>query len=137
MKLNLNYNEMPMLSYSSLRKLPPKPGIYYIGNCVCPVMYIGLARNLKNRHINHHRQAQFENIENAIIHYQVLTENFLAKITDLRKVLFRLERQAINHYKPPLNNTPIPEQPAFATSQSSIYIQIHNVRKAGYCGHFV
>ncbi|MEQ8752014.1 MAG: hypothetical protein RID09_00660 [Coleofasciculus sp. G1-WW12-02] len=127
---------MAILSYSSRRELPPKPGIYYIGNSVCPVMYIGLSCNLKNRHINHHRQAQFENIENAVIQYRLLTDDLLAKITDLRKVLIRLERQAINYYKPPLNNTPIPEQPVFTTSQGSIYIQTHNVSKAGYCGHF-
>jgi len=136
MKLNLNYKEMAILSYSSLRELPPQPGIYYIGNSVCPVMYIGRACNLKNRHINHHRQAQFDKIENAVIHYRVLTDDLLAKITDIRKVLIRLERQAINHYKPPCNNTPIPEQQAFTTSHGSIYIQIHNVGKAGYCGHF-
>ncbi len=86
MKLNLNYKEMAILSYSSCRELPPKPGIYYIGNSVCPVMYIGRACNLKNRHINHHRQAQFKNIENAVIHYRVLTDDSVAQITDLRKV---------------------------------------------------
>ena len=98
---------MTILSYSSRRGLPPKPGIYYIGNSVCPVMYIGLSCNLKNRHRNHHRQAQFDNIENAVIRYRLLTDDLLAKNTDLGKVLRRLERQAINHYKPLLNNTPI------------------------------
>lgn len=127
---------MPVLPYSSRRELPLKPGIYYIGNCVCPVMYIGLARNLKNRHINHHRQAQFENIENAVIHYRALTDDLLAKIIDLRKVLISLEKQAIKHYKPFLNYTPISKQPAFATLHGSTYIQVHNVSQAGYCGHF-
>jgi hypothetical protein len=47
-----------------------------------------------------------------------------------------LEKQAINHYKPFLNNIPISEQPAFTALHSSIYIQVHNVGQAGYCGHF-
>ncbi len=35
----------------------------------------------------------------------------LQEITNLRKILSRLEKQAIYNYKPPLNGTPVPEQP--------------------------
>jgi hypothetical protein len=136
MKLNLNYKEMPILTYKQRKELPPQPGIYYVGDQASPVMYVGLARNLRNRHLNHHRQAQFEGIEDAAIRYRVVSEDILAKITDLGKVLSRLEKQAINYYAPPLNNTPLPEQPAFTTLHAPVYIQSHNISKEGYCGHF-
>ncbi len=70
MQLNLNYNEMSVLSYNQRKELPPKSGIYYVGNSVCPVMYVGLTRSLRNRYINHHRQVQFEGIESAVIRYR-------------------------------------------------------------------
>jgi hypothetical protein len=136
MKLNLNYRDMPVLSYIQRKKLPPEPGIYYIGNHACPVMYIGLSGNLKKRHINHHRQVQFESIENAVIRYRVLPKNLLARISDLRGVIMTLEKQSIDYYKPPLNHTSIPNQPAFTTLHGAIYIQIHKVREEGYCSHF-
>lgn len=105
---------MPVLSYIQRRKLPSAPGIYYVGNHNCPVMYIGLAHNLKKRHLNHHRQVQFDKIENPVIYYRILAEDVLAKISNLREVLMRLERQSISYYKPPLNYTPVPR---------SIYLQ--------------
>jgi excinuclease UvrABC nuclease subunit len=107
MKLNLNYRDMPALSYIQRRELPSAPGIYYVGNHDCPVMYIGLAHNLKKRHLNHHRQVEFNKIENAVIYYRVLGQDVLAKISSLREVLMRLEKQSINYYKPPLNYTPV------------------------------
>lgn len=136
MKLNLNYKEMPVLSYSQRKELPSEPGIYYVGNHECPVRYVGLARNLKKRHVNHHRQRQFEEIEGVEIRCQVIPEHILVNITDLRKVLIRLEKQAINHYKPPLNDTLVPDQPAFTTSRGPVYVQTHKVSKEGYCEHF-
>ncbi|MBD2448848.1 GIY-YIG nuclease family protein [Nostoc sp. FACHB-152] len=122
MKLNLNYKEMPVFPYLQRKELPTKPGIYYIGNSVSPVMYIGLSRNLKSRHISHHRQGQFEGIENAMIRYRVLTEDLLATISDLTETLRRLEKQAINYYKPPINNTPIPNQSKFTTVHGQTFI---------------
>ncbi len=107
MKLNLNYKEMPVLSYIQRRELPSAPAIYYVGNHDCPVMYIGLAHNLKKRHMNHHRQVQFDNIENAVIYYRVLGEDVLVKISNLKEVLIRLEKQSMSYYKPPLNYTPV------------------------------
>lgn len=136
MKLNLNYKEMPILTYKQRKELPPQPGIYYVGDRAYPVMYVGLARNLRNRHLNHHRQAQFEGIEGAVIRYRVLSEEVLARVTDLGKVLSRLEKQAINYYAPPINDTPVPEQPAFTTLHGPVYIQTHNISKEGYCWHF-
>ncbi|MEJ1937972.1 GIY-YIG nuclease family protein, partial [Nostoc sp. NIES-2111] len=136
MKLNLNYKEMPVLSYSQRKELPTKPGIYYIGNNAAPVMYVGLSRNLKNRHINHHRQGQFEAIENAIIRYRVMTDDLLARTLDLTASLRKLEKQAIDYYKPSINNTPVSDQPKFATVHGPVYIQIHKAKEAGYCTHF-
>ncbi|MBW4677980.1 MAG: GIY-YIG nuclease family protein [Desmonostoc geniculatum HA4340-LM1] len=89
---------MPVLSYIQRRELPSAPGIYYLGNHDCPVMYIGLAHNLKKRHMNHHRQVQFDNIENAVIYYRVLAEDVLVKISNLKEVLIRLEKQSISQY---------------------------------------
>lgn len=136
MKLNLNYKGMPILPYIQRKELPAKPGIYYIGNSTVPVMYVGLSRNLKSRHISHHRQGQFEDIENAVIRYRILTDDFLATISDLTKALRKLEKDAINHYKPPINDTPVPNQPKFTTVHGPTYIQIHKAREAGYCTHF-
>jgi len=136
MKLNLNYREMSVLSYGRRQELPLGAGIYFVGNYTCPVMYIGLTRNLKNRHLNHHRQAQFEGIEGAAIRYRILPDDMLAGITNLRQVLNRLEKQAINYYKPSLNDTPVPNRPAFITPHGPIYVQTHKVNEEGYCEHF-
>ena len=136
MKLNLNHKEMPTLNYKQSKELPSQPGVYYIGARACPVMYVGLARNLRSRHLNHHRQAQFEEIEGAVIRYRILPEDALARIKDLGKVLSRLENQAINYYNPPINNTPVPDRASFTTPHGPIYIQTHRVREEGYCGHF-
>ena len=110
MTLNLNYREMLVLPYSQRRDLPPKSGIYYVGNDDCPVWYIGLASNLKRRHANHHRQVQFEDMICAVIRYRTLPNEVLQRTTDLSKILTRLEKQAIYHYRPPLNGTPVPGQ---------------------------
>lgn len=95
MKLNLNYKDMSILSYIHRRELPSVPGIYYVGNYKCPVMYIGLSRNLKKRHINHHRQIQFESIDNPVIRYQILPKNLLTKISNLEAALIRLEKHRL------------------------------------------
>lgn len=136
MKLNLNYKEMPALPYSQRKELPSRHGIYYVGDHTCSVMYVGLARNLKKRHSNHHRQTQFEDIENAVIHYKVLPENILAIVTDLTKVLLRLEKQAKNYYKPTLNDTPVLDKPTSITVHGPIYVQTHVLGRAGFCEHF-
>ena len=111
MKLNLNYEKMPFLPYSQRRDLPSKPGIYYVGNYDCPVKYVGLTRNLKNRHANHHRQVQFEEMKCAVIRYKTLPDEMLQEVTNLKRILTRLEKQAICNYKPSLNGTPVPGQP--------------------------
>lgn len=111
MKLNLNYKEMPVLLYSQRRDLPSKPGIYYVGSHDCPVSYIGLTCNLKKRHANHHRQAQFEEMKCPVIRYRTLSDEILQEITNLDRILIRLEKQAIKYYEPPLNGTPVPGRP--------------------------
>ena len=111
MKLNLNYKEMAVLPYSQRRDLPSKSGIYYVGNHDRPVTYVGLTRNLKNRHANHHRQLQFEKMKCAVIRYKTLSDEMLQEITNLDRILTRLEKQAIRYYEPPLNGTPVPDQP--------------------------
>jgi hypothetical protein len=134
LKLNLNYQQMPVLAYSQRQDLPAKPGIYYVGNSDCPVMYIGLSQNLRNRHLNHHRQEDFEEIENAVIRYQVVTEDLIAKISNLAENLRRLEKQAINYYQPELNQKPV--QNKTKLSNGAVYIQTHQVGQEGYCSHF-
>lgn len=126
---------MPVLPYIQRKELPGKPGIYYVGNSVCPVMYVGFSRNLKSRHINHHRQGQFEDIENAVIRYCVVTDDLLARISNLTEALKNWEKQAINYYKPAINGTSVPNQPKFTTVHGPIYIQIHKAKEAGYCTH--
>ncbi|WP_353931663.1 hypothetical protein WJM97_03500 [Okeanomitos corallinicola TIOX110] len=134
MKLNLNYKEMPFLPYHQRKDLPTKPGIYYVGNGDSPVMYIGLSHNLRNRHLNHHRQSEFAEIENAIIRYRVVTEDLLNKISNLAENLRILEKQAINYYQPELNRKAVKIQPKL--SLGGVYIQTHQVATAGYCPHF-
>ncbi|TAE58143.1 MAG: hypothetical protein EAZ76_11505 [Nostocales cyanobacterium] len=125
---------MPFLPYYQRKDLPAKPGIYYVGNGDSPVMYIGLSHNLRNRHLNHHRQSEFAEIENAVIRYRVVTEDFLNKISNLAENLRRLEKQAINYYQPELNRKAIKSQPKL--SLGGVYIQTHQVATAGYCSHF-
>ena len=108
MKLNLNYQEMPILLYSQRHDLPSRPGIYFVGHPDHPVLYVGLSRNLRNRHADHHRQVQFREMKGAVIRYRTLPDQVLKRVTDLNKVLARLERQAIQYYQPPLNGTPVP-----------------------------
>ncbi|AFZ59431.1 hypothetical protein H6G54_07690 [Anabaena cylindrica FACHB-243] len=134
MKLNLNYKEMPFLQYNQRKNLPAKPGIYYVGNSDYPVMYIGLSHNLRNRHLNHHRQSEFEEIENAVIRYRVVTEDLLNRISNLAENLRRLEKQAIKYYHPELNRKAVTTQPKL--SVGAVYIQTHQVKQAGYCSHF-
>jgi hypothetical protein len=134
MKLNLNYKEMPSLQYNHRKNLPTKPGIYYVGNSDYPVMYIGLSHNLRIRHKNHHRQSEFEEIENAVIRYRVVTEDLLNRISNLAENLRRLEKQAINYYQPELNRKPMLNQTKL--SLGAVYIQTHQVKKNGYCLHF-
>jgi hypothetical protein len=134
MKLNLNYKEMPLLAYHQRKDLPAKPGIYYVGNIDSPVMYIGLSHNLRNRHLNHHRQSEFEEIKNALIRYRVVTEDLLNRISNLSENLRRLEKQAINYYQPELNRKPVLNQ--IKLSLGAVYIQTHQVAAAGYCPHF-
>jgi len=99
---------MLVLPYSERGDLPSKPGIYYVGNDDCPVTYVGLTRNLKNRHAYHHRQAQFEEMKCAVIRYRNLSDEMLQASKKLERNLIRLEKQAIQFYKPPLNGTPVP-----------------------------
>ena len=127
---------MPLLPYTQRNEIPSKPGIYYVGNDSCPVMYIGLSRNLKKRHLNHHRQVEFENFEKPVIRYRCLSEEQLHRISDLGQTLHRLESQAKDYYKPPLNDTPVPNQTRIQTLHGPVYIQIHKVKEEGYCFHF-
>lgn len=108
---NLNYEGMLVLPYSQRRNLPSESGIYYVGNYSCPVCYVGRTDNLKRRHVSHYHKVQFEKMEYAVIRYKTLPNEMLRGITNLRKVLCKLERQAIYNYQPPLNGTPVPEQP--------------------------
>jgi hypothetical protein len=107
MKLNLDYREMPILPYRQRGDLPSGPGIYYVGCPDYPVLYVGLARNLRNRHVAHHRQDQFIEMQYAEIRYRTLPDQVLKKAIDLGKVLTGLEKQAIQYYQPPLNGTPV------------------------------
>ncbi|MEA5553903.1 hypothetical protein VB713_23465 [Anabaena cylindrica UHCC 0172] len=134
MKLNLNFKEMPFLPYNQRKNLPAKPGIYYVGNSDSPVMYVGFSHNLRSRHINHHRQSEFEVIEKAVIRYRVVTEDLLNRIYNLTESLRRLEKQAIKYYQPELNRKAVPIQPKL--SLGGVYIQTHQLTMAGYCSHF-
>jgi hypothetical protein len=134
MKLNLNYKEMPFLPYHQRKDLPTKPGIYYVGSGDFPVMYIGISLNLRNRHLNHHRQSEFTELKNAVIRYRVVTEDLLNRISNLTENLRRLEKQAINYYQPELNRKAVTTHPKL--SLGGVYIQTHQVATAGYCPHF-
>lgn len=127
---------MPCLSYTRRKELPPSPGIYFIGNTNAPVMYVGLSKSLRERHRNHHRLSQFESIESVEIRYQPLPTEILGKVQDLGGVLRRLEQQAINYYKPPINNTAVPDESTAVSLHGPVYLQTHNIENAGYCDHF-
>ncbi|MFH7245618.1 MAG: GIY-YIG nuclease family protein [Spirulina sp.] len=136
MKLNLHWKQMSCLSYSQRQGLPSLPGIYFVGNLNEPVMYVGLSRNLKARHINHHRKSQFESISDVEIRFRTLPPKMVEKIQDVDQSLKRLEKQAIDFYNPPINNTSVPCDPNPKTVHGPVYVQIHNVKESGYCAHF-
>ena len=131
--VKLFHKEMPVLPYSQRQALPASPGIYYVGNEANAVMYVGLTRNLKSRHGNHHRQTQFCKIAEATIRYQVLPA--VSQGVDLIGTLRRLEKQAIAHYKPLLNHTPVPNEPTVITKHGPVYVQTHKVSDRKYCYH--
>ncbi|MBD2094446.1 GIY-YIG nuclease family protein [Trichocoleus sp. FACHB-591] len=80
MKLNLDYKEMPILPYRQRGDLPSGPGIYYVGCPDYPVLYVGLARNLRNRHVAHHRQDQFREMQHAEIRYRILDDTDIDEV---------------------------------------------------------
>lgn len=136
MKLNLHVKSMSCLAYSQRRELPPLPGIYFVGNADEPVMYVGLSRNLKARHISHHRKSQFESINNVEIRFKTLPPDMVGKLQDIEPSLRNLEKQAMDFYKPPINNTSVPCESEIKTLHGPVYVQTHNVKQAGYCTHF-
>lgn len=101
---------MIVLPYSQRSNLPNKPGIYYVGTSDAPILYVGLTCNLKKRHANHHRQKQFKEMQNAVIRYKLLPDHIVHGAKNLNRVLFKLEKQAIEYYGPPLNRTPVPSR---------------------------
>ena len=103
---------MEIFSQTSLddkHLLPERPGVYFvhIGN---KVLYIGKARNLKRRWVNHQKfPALDEMVGDITISYLVMSEDLL---TDM-------ERGFITMFDPPLNDITIPIKKPFKRSKKT------------------
>lgn len=59
----------------------------------------------------------------AVIRYRTLSDEMLQEITNLDRILLRLEKQAIKYYEPPLNGTPVPGQLTSITCGTGLLIR--------------
>ena len=84
-------------------QLPNSPGIYFISNEREQLLYIGKAKNLRDRWAGktHHRYKQFarRGLDKITLSYVLVTVSELDK----------LEKEYINNLNPPLNDTKVKE----------------------------
>lgn len=86
---------LPSLPLAEKRQLPTVPGIYFLMDGNKP-LYIGKAKNLKQRWVRHHRAEQAS---------QVATEPRIAWLQCDLALLSELEPLLQEQFKPKLNNT--------------------------------
>ncbi len=96
------FNTFPNLKLSERQRLPECSSIYF-ATARDQVLYIGLAKNLRNRWQNHHRLPQLEAINKRC-------EVRLFWLGCGQDQLSDLERNYIEYYCPTLNQTKVPER---------------------------
>jgi len=96
------FNTFPNLRLSERQRLPECSSIYF-ATARDQVLYVGLAKNLRNRWQNHHRLPQLEAINKRC-------EVRLFWLDCGQEQLSDLERNYIEYYCPILNQTRVPER---------------------------
>ncbi|PZU97927.1 MAG: endonuclease [Pseudanabaena sp.] len=87
---------LPSKTVERLKELPPTAGVYYI-TAIWIVLYVGKAKNLRNRwRTDHHRYQQFKLLHPfGRLHYQVLALNQIGSY----------EKSQIAKFQPAWNGT--------------------------------
>jgi len=67
--IQINVSELSSVLISERDELPEQSGIYFVIDNLEAIHYIGMSINLRNRWYSHHRQEDFDLIENGKIAY--------------------------------------------------------------------
>jgi hypothetical protein len=97
------YHKLPNCKFSDRDKLPECSGIYF-AIARDRVLYVGQAKNLRNRWQNHHRSHQLEGVNKK-------SEVKLFWLECHEHQLNALESEYIDYYCPTLNQTKVPNRP--------------------------
>lgn len=103
------------LPISQRNQLPSISAVYFAFDSDQKIQYIGQTTNLKGRITTHHKLADFRNMNLAIAWMEV------SDVESLRAI----EKQLIDHHKPPLNYQPQPKD----SSLGSIKITLGHRRE--------
>jgi hypothetical protein len=80
--------------FTDIKNLPASPGIYFAVDGAYRVWYVGIASNLRDRHMSHEKKLQFLEKKCWGLRYFLWDD-----MDDLQE----WEDEAIHHYQPPLN----------------------------------
>lgn len=94
--IKVNIAELPSVPLAMRDTLPSCPAIYFALSPSGDVLYIGRANSLFHRWRSHHRTSQLGGASLAWL-----------SVTDAQS-LPALEREFVNYFHPPLNNSPRP-----------------------------
>lgn len=103
------YQKLPNCKFSDKDKLPECSGIYF-AIARDRVLYVGQAKNLRNRWQNHHRSHQLEGVNKKC-------EVKLFWLECHEHQLNALESEYIEYYCPTLNQTKVPNRPIIPSFQ--------------------
>lgn len=98
---SIDVHSLPSIPLESRFKLPSEPAVYFVIDSLGDIQYIGKSANLKRRWYGHHRQKQFDAINDIRIAYLLMGKDLLESV----------EKALIDWLNPVLNNS--------ATSNSS------------------
>jgi len=93
-------DNLPSVRLEDKQMLPDSPGIYLAIGKDKTVLYVGQSTRIRIRWKQHHRFRELHEIGN--VHIAWITVSDPAFLIDIEKAL-------IHHFKPPLNNAPIPK----------------------------
>lgn len=95
----VNISELPSVSFAERKgRLPNTPGIYFVLSTEGAVLYIGRAKQMRNRWCRHHASARMV-AEAATIAWLTADDHYL---------LYQMEDACIEHFHPSLNQVPKP-----------------------------
>lgn len=99
---NFNLDNLPAVSITKIEKLPAVAGIYFAIDSSDRLWYIGKAKNINQRWMNHHRYHQLEKINRKT---PILLKWYECENDE--NILTQLENYFIEAYHPELNQTKV------------------------------